>query len=70
MKSFLTEEVILPELLSDNLSDGAVDIFNYSESDNDVSVRETNCAARKNYSDSETALRKVTVLQMRGQPRG
>jgi hypothetical protein len=38
-ENILSEEVILPELLSDNLSDGP-DIFNYSENDIDVSVRE------------------------------
>jgi hypothetical protein len=39
--------VILPELLSDNLSNRPDDIFNYSESDIDVSVRERNCMAGK-----------------------
>jgi hypothetical protein len=49
------EEVILPELLSDNLSNGPDDICNYSQSDIDVSVTEKNCVAGKNYSDSETS---------------
>jgi hypothetical protein len=39
-KQYLREELILPELLSDNLSDVSEDIF--SESDSDDSVREIN----------------------------
>jgi hypothetical protein len=50
------EEVILPELLSDNLFDGPDDIFNYSKSYVDVSVRERKIVRpKRNYSDSETS---------------
>jgi hypothetical protein len=50
------EVAILPELLSDNLSDGPDDIFNYSKSDTDVSVRERKTVQpEKNYSESETS---------------
>jgi hypothetical protein len=37
-KTFLTEEVIFPELLSDNLSDDLMIFFYYNERDSDVSV--------------------------------
>jgi hypothetical protein len=38
--------VIVPELLSDNLSDVSEDVFSDSESDSDDSMREKNCAPR------------------------
>jgi hypothetical protein len=48
--------VILPQLLTDNLSEGPDDAFNYSESDIDVSVRERKIVwPEKNYSGSETS---------------
>jgi hypothetical protein len=54
-KEYLTEDVIIPELLSDNLSDVPEDIFNYS----DDSVRERKIVHRKqSYSESQKALRK------------
>jgi hypothetical protein len=46
-KKFLTEDVILPELLSDNLSNVPEDTFNDSGSDSDDSVREKLCAQNK-----------------------
>jgi hypothetical protein len=45
-KKFLTEDVILPELLPDNLSDVSDDIFSDSVSDSDDSVREKNSAPK------------------------
>jgi hypothetical protein len=39
--------VILPELLSDSLSYGPNDVFNYTESDSDVSMREKLCGWKK-----------------------
>jgi hypothetical protein len=71
---FLTEDVILPELLFDNLSNVTDDIFNYTEYDSNDSVRERKIVHRKqSYSESQKALRKMTIamiLQMRGQPCG
>jgi hypothetical protein len=66
------EDVILPELLSDNLSDGPDDNFNYRESDNDASVmeREKLCGWKTITMTVKQAPRKVTVLQMWGQPHG
>jgi hypothetical protein len=47
--------VILPELLSDNLSDVPEDIFSDSESDSDDSVRERKIVCPKqSYSESQT----------------
>jgi hypothetical protein len=47
VKKFLTEDVILSELLSDNLSDVPEDMFSDCESESDDSAREEkNCMAR------------------------
>jgi hypothetical protein len=68
-KTFLKEYVILPQLLSDNLSDVPEDILVISESEKDDSVeRKKSC-----YNDSQTSSEEsdvVTILQMPGQPRG
>jgi hypothetical protein len=56
VKNFLTEDVILPELLSDNLSDVPEDIFSDSESDSDDSERERTIVHPKHsYSESQTS---------------
>jgi hypothetical protein len=66
-KQHIREYLIVPELLMDNLSDVPEDIFlrklRFCE-------RNKNCAVRKNTVKVEHAPRKVTILQMRGQPRG
>jgi hypothetical protein len=69
LKKFLTEDGILPELLSDNLSHVPEDIFSDSESDSDDSVRERKTVRPKESYSERQVLRKVTivmVLQMRG----
>jgi peptidyl-tRNA hydrolase len=65
------EYLILPELLSDNLSDALEDIFNDSESESDDSVREKKLNGQNKITvNVKQASRKVTIPQMRGQPRG
>jgi hypothetical protein len=55
-KKFLTEDVILPELLSDNLSDVPEDIFSDSESNIDDSARKRKIVHSKQcYSESQTS---------------
>jgi hypothetical protein len=57
----------LPELSSDNLFDWPDDIFNYSESDTDVSVRQSKIVRLEKITVTvKQAPRKVTILQMRG----
>jgi hypothetical protein len=74
VKKFITEDVIFPELLSDNLSDVPEDIFSDSESDSDDSVRERKIVCPKqSYSKVKQAPRKVTIvmiLQMQEKPHG
>jgi hypothetical protein len=54
-KKYLREALILPELLSDNLSDVPEDIFSDSEKESDDSVREKKLCGQK-----------VTVKHTRG----
>jgi hypothetical protein len=58
------EDVILPELLSDNLFDVPEDIFSDSESASDDSMRERFCTQNKVLVKVKQALRKVTILMM------
>jgi hypothetical protein len=71
-KEYLREDPILPELLSDNLLDVPVDIFSDSESESDdsVRVRQKLCDQNKVTVTVKQALRKVTILQIWGQPHG
>jgi hypothetical protein len=65
--------VSLTELLSDNLYDVPEDSSVISESDKDDSVREKLCAQNKLTVKGKQAPRNVTIvtiLEMRGQPRG
>jgi hypothetical protein len=63
----IREDVILPELVSDNLSDVPEDIFQRKLR---FCERNKNCAARKNTVKVIQAPRKVTILQVREQPLG
>jgi hypothetical protein len=66
-KKHVREDLILPELLSDNLFDVPGAFF----SENDNFVRETKIVPReKNTVKVKQAPRKVTTLQMQGQPHG
>jgi hypothetical protein len=70
------ENVIVPELLYDNLSDVPEDIFSDSENDSDDSERGRKIVCPKqSYTESKKKKtpRKVTIitiLQMWGQPHG
>jgi hypothetical protein len=67
VKKYLRADRILPELLSDNLSDVPDDILNGTESDSDRdSVTERKIVRMEKITVTVT----VTVLQMWGQPRG
>jgi hypothetical protein len=66
-KTFLTEEVILPELLSDNLSDlPMIFLIIGRVTAMFVCVREKLCGWENSTVTVKQALRKVTVLQMQG----
>jgi hypothetical protein len=69
-KTFLTEEAILPEFLSDNLSDVPI-IFLVTVRVTAMFLceREKLCAGKSTVTVKQVP-RKVTVLQMWGQPRG
>jgi hypothetical protein len=55
-KNISHEDVIVPELLSENLSDVPEDIFSDSERDRDDSVREIKTVCPKqSYSESQTS---------------
>jgi hypothetical protein len=71
-KKYLRHDRILPELLSDNLSNVPDDILSHNESDSDRdSVTERkNCAAGKEYSDSETNSDESDSTADKGQPHG
>jgi hypothetical protein len=71
-KKYLRDEQILPELLLDNLSNVPDDILSDTESDSDWdSVTEKKIVQPENITvTAKQAPRKMTVLQMLGQPRG
>jgi hypothetical protein len=55
-KTFLTEDVFLPKLLSDNLSDVPEDILVMSGNDKDNAMRERKTVhPKKSYSESQTS---------------
>jgi hypothetical protein len=63
------KDLILPELLSNDLSDVPKDIFSGRESESDDSVREKKlCSQNKVTVKVKQAPEKVTILQMQGQP--
>jgi hypothetical protein len=70
-KKYLRDDQILPELLLDNLSDVRDNILSDNESDMTriLQLKEKLCGRKKITVTVKQAPRKVTVLQMRGQPR-
>jgi hypothetical protein len=63
VKKHFREDLILPELLSDNLSDVPEAIFRRKRR---FCKRNKNCAVRKNTVKVKGTPRKVTILQIRG----